>query len=256
MKTTNIKPDDYNTADILYEYLNKNMKSTFKETMKTFLYESQSLYDTYFVTFTFCERNVSIKRDANKFFEKMIQRLNNKVMPNHKLYKRSAVLILFPEYDPCYSKLHFHGLMLIHKQTTRNFFFKCRRDAIPTFAIDAFEKKKKDEKNALDERCHTRLSDYIIKPFTKFVHQKNKRLNDHPAYTQPIKPCLTIADYRIYKTPSFDDTARAFDYAQKHFQDNSFDYADCLIYKRTKKNPDDKHFVIKRKKLAGQIFRF
>lgn len=243
--------DNYTINQIRHEYLQQRMKSDFTTGIEHWLHYYQDLYQTYFVTFTFREPNYIINQESNKFFEQMTMRINNKLCVNN--HQKSVVFILYPEYERKKNKLHYHGVMLIHRDTTIKFHENC-------FLECAFEKKKKkksDKSKKIEIQAHTRLTDYIMNPFTQFVHEDKKvrkrlRLQYTPTAEQRMIP-LSITDYRIYKTPTFEDFKRSFKYSQKHFQGYNLEYDKVMVFKKTKKNPNDKFFAQKRAENAGLL---
>lgn len=81
--------------DLPYDFLDKKMKSDFKIGIEYWLHHYQKKYRSYFVTFTFHQPNYVIERETRRFFNQMVNRLNNKLcVKNHD---KSAVFILYPE---------------------------------------------------------------------------------------------------------------------------------------------------------------
>jgi len=87
------------------------------------LLERSSTHEIYFMTFTFTdmkqERHID---DYHEFFRNYRQRLDNVLLSNTKKFHRRPILLLYPEQYPA---LHFHGFLLIHKDTSEKFNRRC-----------------------------------------------------------------------------------------------------------------------------------
>ena len=94
-----------------------------------------------------------------------------------------------------------------------------------------------------------------MNPFIKYDKSKTKTIANKTTYTpapadeQKLIP-LSIADYRIYETPTFEDFQRSFKYALKHFEGYNLEYDKVMLFKKMKKNPNDKFFAKKRAEVA------
>ena len=226
-----------------------DLKNDFIINIQKFFKDQSEQYDLYFLTVTFSNRDSDIKREYRKYFEKFCQRLNNCLISG-KDYKRSAVLIMLPEYEPKNRKLHFHGIIMIHKTTSKNFMRRCH-SGYDCELVEIKNKYTKEKKRTI--RPHLLLSKYIMNPFVKYKSQRKRLYQivcevDDFIKQNPFN--LTVASSRIYKIPTKQDTHNVVQYATKKLTLPNIDYDDIIICKREKPNKNDRLYVLKRKRNA------
>jgi hypothetical protein len=161
-----------------------------------------------------------------EYFKYHRQKLDNALMNNSKAYRKQPKLILIPELEP---SRHYHGVLLVHKETTKNFNNKCL-SRIDIEYVEALG----------EERMSVRLEENIINPYPKWITNtdlqaklvKETPYNNRTAYEQNIisnaKATLKIADYRIHPI-GIDESQRINQYCLKHFFNSDISIDDIII---------------------------
>ncbi len=228
-------------------------KQQFYSNMNTWLKEKQDDYNIYFVSYSFNQSNKHIKEYSNIWFHKHIERLNNELLSRGKHYRDSAILILYPETDAKYNRLHFHGILLIHKNSQKRFFDRVHN------GVSCIEKAKKRErknkpKTPMDvPKFYTMFCDKVMQPFTNFEPSYNRNCMKiiHTPRDKQDFAYLSLKSYRFYRLQTEEDINKTHQYSQKHFDTAAFNVDDIMIFKKSPKNRKDKEFALKRKASAN-----
>lgn len=228
------------------------IKQDFVTNIQQFLIQQSIHYYSYFFTMTFHDPNFVVEREYQKYFEQFTRRLNNMLIRGNE-YKRSAILIMFPEYESKNNKFHFHGVLNIHKTTIKNFNYKCHSG----YGVESFEKTNPyTQETERDIRSYLLLSDYIVNCFTKYKSRKRVaykiKCEPDDFENQNCTP-LRVHDYRLYglggSQQQIDNVVR---YSTKKMKSNNIQYDDIFVGKMTKPNPNDRYYAKKRKMVSGQ----
>lgn len=210
-------------------------KKSYHKLIPNILSSHSDGYEAFFVTYTFTDMKQSYPIEAyQEYFKYHRQKLDNALMNNSKAYRKKPILILIPELIP---SRHYHGVLLVHKETTNNFNNKC------VSKIDMEYVEELDE-----ERMSVRLERNIINPYPKWITNTDlqaKFIKETPyskrtAYEQNIisnaKPILRIADYRVHPLRT-DEVERINQYCFKHFFKSDLSIDDIIIEMKDNKKP-------------------
>lgn len=208
-----------NQKDFHFKYKDKK---DFADNFNQMIQEHRNNYDPYFVTFTFedIKANYAYK-DYGVFFHYMFQRFDNALVLNSTKYEKSPILILIPETNPA---IHFHGILLIHKNTSIRFLKKC---------VSNITHVQTEEKNSfyMSLGAHYQLQNKIDCPYPN--KYKNNAIQDALCneYNQKV-PMLD--SYRIHYLSTKNDVERCCSYSCKHFTKSKFSCNDTIIHKKLK----------------------
>lgn len=207
MKQQNFKQNEY-----------RQDKKEFIEALPTLLQNNSHEYDIYFVTFTFQNtfRDYPHAHFQN-FFDKLRSKIDQFVLSHPDVRKVRPALILFPEtsnqpvQQKMYTNPHFHGFLLIHKDTREKF----ERKAIARIMT-------KETSSGTKQVIH--LCDRVINPFlplSKNLTSSNVQNNARPA--------LCVYSHELYLIKNVSEFFATSYYSSKCYLSRDFSYDDVII---------------------------
>ncbi|PCJ95098.1 MAG: hypothetical protein COA45_12560 [Zetaproteobacteria bacterium] len=188
----------------------------------------ESKHNLYFATFTFTNLKLSVPYSRyEEYFRYFRQKLDNSLLSNSYHYQKRPFFFLFPEAIP---QTHFHGILFLHKQTSKNFQNKC-----------ILEIKNEYSEKLAEDVSSIRLKKKFINPYPKEINDqhaqakiiRSKRFKDRSTYQKQIlhieKPMLKISDYRISLIASPEQQMKSFRYSVKNFISSRFTLDDIIV---------------------------
>ncbi len=198
-------------------------KSIFIDTLPDMVFRHMEDHDAFFLTMTF--KNTRIQPEYKVFkeyFNFFRRQLDHKLLSHSKQYNRSPKLILVPEQA---MQIHFHGFVLIHKETRAKF-----DEKLVTKIDQEFIEKLNETRTSLTLH-HSLINSYPDS--VKFQNLQNA-FHAESGRLLAMTPILTVADYKMYEL-SAQDVHPTASYSTKNFRSSSF--ADDQIILETKPSP-------------------
>jgi hypothetical protein len=224
-------------------------KDDYIQSISAMIQERSSSHEIYFMTFTFThmrqERPID---DYLEFFQYFRQRLDNSLLSNNKKHHRRPVLILYPEQHPA---LHFHGFLLVHKDTSDKFNSKCVKNITSEYieALDCYKPSLELNKKFTEPYPKARYKEILASSVIRETKLKS-RTRAQKLLMQRTRPALRIQSMKIHPLYKEDEYGCVTSYCMKHF-DKDFTYDDVIVETKDKKFEEDVFFLSRRLVSSG-----
>lgn len=226
-------------------------KDDYIQSISEMIQERSSSYEIYFITVTFTqmkqERPIDDYLDLFRYFR---QRLDNALLSNNQKYHRRPVLILYPEQYPA---LHFHGFLLLHKDTSNKFNDKCVKNITSEYieALDCYRPSLELNKKFNEPYPKARYTEVLASSVIRETKSKS-RTQVQKLLMQRTKAALRIQSMKIHPLYKQDEYKNVTGYCLKHF-DKDFTYDDVIIETKDKKFEEDVFFISRRLVSSGNM---